>query len=160
MPEPRTLMTGLVVRPVGRLAGGCAHAGHNLVVPNPHRIAFYEGLRGGAALGVCVAVLAVLGLSPALRWIPEVPLIGAAVLLPVAAFGMTGYRAGQRSGRPVAGTLAGGVAGAIAGGVAGLAYVVFGKPVLNVPVGLVLGAAGGALLGTIAALVGDRTSRT
>jgi ABC-type uncharacterized transport system permease subunit len=38
--------------------------------------------------------------------------------------------------------------------------VVFGKPVLNVPVGLVLGAAGGALLGTIAALVGDRTSRT
>ena len=50
-----------------------------------------------------------------------------------------GYQAGKRSGRIAAGTLAAVVAGTIAGGAGGLSYVFFGKPVLNVAVGLVLG---------------------
>jgi hypothetical protein len=142
------------------MAGWRRRAGHNPAVGEVWRVAFGEGVRGGGALGAGVAVLAVLGLSPALRWIPDLPLLGAAVLLPVAAFAMTGHRAGRRSGSPAAGALAGGVAGAIAGGVAGLSYLLFGKPLLNLPVGLVLGAAGGAVLGAVAALVGGRTPRT
>jgi hypothetical protein len=40
----------------------------------------------------------------------------------------------------VAGLLAGGLAGAIGGAGGGVAYLFFGKPALNIPVGLVAGA--------------------
>ena len=118
-----------------------------------------EGVRVGVGLAVCVAVLAVLSLTPSLSWLPEAPLLGAALLLPVSAFALAGYRAGKRSRRIAAGTLAGVVAGTIAGGAGGLSYVFFGKPVLNVAVGLVLGSVTGALVGTAAAWVG-RPGRT
>lgn len=122
-------------------------------------IVLVEGVRAGVALGACVVVLAVLALTPSMSWIPEVPLIGAAILLPFAAFGLTGYRAGKRSGRTVAGALASGLAGAISGAVGGVSYVLFGKPVLNVAAGLLLGTASGAVVGGAAALVGRRASR-
>jgi hypothetical protein len=119
-----------------------------------------EGIRAGAALAVCVAVLAFLGLNPSLAWIPEVPLLGAAVLVPLTVLGLAGYRAGKRSGYIIAGALASGMAGAIGGGVGGLAYVLFGKPVLNVAVGLLLGAVGGAIVGAVGASVSRHTSQT
>jgi hypothetical protein len=113
-----------------------------------------EGVRVGVALAVCVVVVAVLSLTPSLSWLPEPPLLGAALLLPLSAFTLAGYRAGKRSGRVAAGAIAGAVAGVIAGGVGGLSYVFFGKPVFNVAVGLVLGSFTGALVGTAAAWIG------
>jgi hypothetical protein len=118
-----------------------------------------EGLRGGAGLGACVVVLAVLGLSPSLAWIPEVPLLATAVVVPVAVLGLPGYRATQRDPRLRAGAIAGGLAGAIGGTVGGLAYVVFSKPLLNVAVGLVVGLAGGAILGVLPMLLMTLRSR-
>jgi hypothetical protein len=115
------------------------------------RIALSEGLRAGLALSAAVVVLAVLGLHPALTWIPEVPLLAAALVLPLGAFGLAGYRAGRRSRTVQAGALAGSLAGAIAGAVGGLAYVFFGKPMMNIAVGLVLGTFGGAIIGAVAA---------
>jgi hypothetical protein len=117
---------------------------------------FIEGVGVGVGLSVCVVGLAFLSLSPTLSWIPEAPLLAAGLLLPLIAFGLAGYRAGRRSGRLVVGALAGAVAGAIAGGVGGLSYVFFGKPVLNVVVGLMLGSVTGALVGAAAASVGRR----
>jgi len=66
------------------------------------RIALSEGIWAGLALAAGVVVLAVLGLHPALAWIPEVPLLGLALLVPLAAFGCAGYRAGRRSGATAA----------------------------------------------------------
>ena len=94
-----------------------------------------------------MAVLAFLGLAPAMAWIPEVPLLAVAILLPIVAYGLAGHRAARRSGRALAGLVAGCLAGAISGAVGGAAYVVFGKSALNVLVGVVLGALGGALVG-------------
>jgi hypothetical protein len=132
---------------------------NNLRVRHIRQIVFTEGVRAGLALGLCVGVLAILGLAPSMSWIPEVPLLGVAILLPLAVYGLTGYRAGKRSGRTLAGAMAGSVAGAISGGVGGVAYVIFGKSVLNVAVGLLLGAVGGAIVGAAAARLSRRTSR-
>jgi len=121
------------------------------------RIVFIEGLRAGVALGACVVVLAIVGLTPSLSWIPEVPLVGGAIVLPIATYGLTGYRTGKRSGRLVAGTIAASLAGAISGAVGGVAYVLFGKPVLNILVGVLLGAVGGAVVGTAGARLSQRT---
>lgn len=123
-------------------------------------IVFVEGARAGVALGACVFVLAFLGLTPSMSWIPEVPLIGAAILLPLAAFGLTGYRAGKRSGTTIAGALASGFAGSISGGVGGVSYVFFGKPALNIAAGVLLGAAGGVIVGAAAALASRRVPGT
>src|SRR5207237_80535 len=109
--------------------------------------ALAEGVRGGIALSLAVILLALLGLTPSLRWIPEVPLIVAAIAVPVAGYALTGYRAGRRSGRMAAGALAGAVAGCISGAVGGIAYVLFGKPLLNIVVGLLLGAVAGGVIG-------------
>jgi hypothetical protein len=119
--------------------------------PRPKPIALFEGVRAGVPLGVCVVGLAILGLTPSFAWIPEVPLIAVAIVLPIATYGLTGYRAGKRTGRIAAGAVAGGVAGAISGAAGGLSYVAFGKPILNVAVGLILGTAGGAIVGALAA---------
>jgi hypothetical protein len=117
------------------------------------RTTLREGLRGAAVLAACVVVLAVLGLSPSLAWIPEVPLLATAVVVPVAVLGLTGYRAAQRDPRVLAGAIAGGLAGAISGAVGGVAYVAFGKPLLNLPVGVVVGLVGGATIGLLPILV-------
>ncbi len=90
--------------------------------------ALAEGVRGGIALSLAVILLAVLGLTPSLRWIPEVPLIVAAIA----------------------------VAGGISGAVGGIAYVLFGKPLLNVVVGLLLGAIGGGVIGAGGGVLGRR----
>jgi predicted DNA repair protein MutK len=132
---------------------------NNLCVRDVSQIVFTEGVRAGLALSACVVVLAILGLTPSMSWIPEVPLLGVAILLPLAGYGLTGYRVGKRSGRTLAGAMAGGVAGVVSGGVGGVAYVIFGKSVLNVVVGLLLGAVGGAIVGAAAARLSRRTSR-
>jgi hypothetical protein len=117
------------------------------------RTAFSEGLRWGAVLGAIAVVLSIVGLMPSLSWIPEVPLLAAAVLLPTAVCGLAGSRAGLRSGRHLAGWLAGALAGGIGGVVGGACYVLFGKPPLNLLVGLCLGVIGGALAGAVGALI-------
>jgi hypothetical protein len=132
----------------------------SLYVRNVSRLVFTEGLRAGLALSACVVVLAILGLAPSMSWVPEVPLLGVAMLVPLAGYALTGYRVGKRSGRTLAGAIAGSVAGAMSGGVGGVAYLIFGKSVLNVAVGLLLGALGGAIVGAAAARLGRRTSAT
>jgi hypothetical protein len=123
------------------------------------RAVLIEGVRGGVALGACVIVLAVLGLTPSLAWLPELPLVTVALLLPVAAYGLIGHRARLRSGRLAGGALAGALAGAISGGVGGVAFVLFGKSALNVVAGVLLGVVGGVLVGAAGALLGRRASR-
>jgi hypothetical protein len=97
-----------------------------------------EGLGWGALLAVFAVVFAVLGLTPSLAWIPELPLLGAAALIPLAILAVAGYRAGWRAAS---------LAGAIGGAAGGIAYVVYGKSMVNVAVGLVSGTVGGALIG-------------
>jgi hypothetical protein len=109
---------------------------------------------GGASI-----LFAVVGLSPSLTWVPEVPLLAAAVLLAIAIFGIAGFRAGARAGVVQAGALAGGLAGALGGCVGGVSYVFFGKPALNIVVGLLAGAMAGAAIGTLGALLRRRTAR-
>jgi len=120
------------------------------------RAGFSEGLRWGGLLGAFVAMLSVLGLTPSLAWIPEVPLLATAVLLPTAALGLAGFRAGRRAGRAWAGLLAGAVAGGISGGIGGICYVLFGKSPFNLLAGLCLGAVGGGLLGGVGAVIALR----
>lgn len=107
-------------------------------------------------MAAAAVVLAIVGLTPSLSWVPEVPLLAVGVLLPVAIFGVAGYRAGVRAGQVLAGALAGGLAGAISGGVGGTSYVMFGKPVLNIAVGILVGAVGGSAIGIGGALLGRR----
>jgi hypothetical protein len=111
-------------------------------------------------LALAAIVFAVLGLTPSLRWIPEVPLIVVAILVPIAVLGFTGYRAGSRWSRLEAGAMAGTVAGGIGGLVGGISYVVFGKSLLNIAVGLILGAIGGAIIGATGGLLARRYSLT
>jgi hypothetical protein len=111
-----------------------------------------EGIRGGLIVGIAVVILAVLGLTPALSWIPEGPLVTLAILVPVLAYGLIGYRVRTQTGRIAAASAAGAVAGAISGAVGGVAYALFGKPVLNIAVGLLLGAIGGAIIGAAGGL--------
>ena len=120
------------------------------------QIAISEGTRAGAALAACVVVLAVVGLTPSLSWVPEVPLLAVATLLPLFVLGLTGVRVGLRSRRMLGGLLAGAVAGAISGAVGGITYVWFGKPLLNIAVGLALGTVGGAVLGALGAQLAVR----
>ena len=115
-----------------------------------------EGLRSGAILSLCAVVLAALGLTPALSWISEALLIGAAFVLPVAILVWTGFRSARRSGRLVAGLFTGALAGAIGGSIGGIAYLVAGKPSLNVVVGLVGGTLSGAVLGFAGAILARR----
>jgi hypothetical protein len=118
------------------------------------RIAVAAGVRAGAALGVIVVVLALIGLTPSMSWVPELPLVGVAIVLPLFVFGLTGFRAGQRTRRIVGGLLAGAVAGVISGGVGGLSYVIFGKSLVNVAVGMLLGALAGGVAAAIGAELG------
>jgi hypothetical protein len=120
------------------------------------QVTLREGLRSGAILSLCAVALAVLGLTPALSWIPEVPLIGGAIVLPLAILVWTGVRVARRSSRLVAGPLASALAGAIGGCVGGIAYLVAGKPSLNVIAGLLGGALSGAVFGFAGAILAKR----
>jgi hypothetical protein len=122
-------------------------------------VALAEGLRIGLALGVCVVLFAALGLGPASSWIPEVPLIAAAVGLPVVGYALAGARAAARTQRWPTGLAAGAIAGALSGAIGGGSYVVFGKPLVNIPIGLVLGTIGGALVGAAAGIARSRGRR-
>ena len=57
-------------------------------------------------MALAAVILGVLGLSPSLRWIPEVPLLAALVLVPAAILGLTGARVGRRAGTVRAGAFA------------------------------------------------------
>ena len=96
------------------------------------------------ALGA--VILGVLGLSPSLTWIPEVPLLAAFVLVPTAILAVTGALVGRIDGSVRAGWFAGAIAGAIGGCVGGLTFVAFGKPVVNIAIGLVAGVLGGGVV--------------
>jgi hypothetical protein len=122
------------------------------------RTVLVEGSRSGLAVAACAVLFAVLGLSPSLSWIPELPLLGSALLVPVAIYGVTGFRTGLRRRRVLDGALAGALAGAISGAAAGLCFVLYGKSPLNVLVGIVLGAAGGGFAGSLGALLALRRS--
>jgi hypothetical protein len=110
----------------------------------------------GILLSAFVVLLAFVGLTPALSWVPEVPLLGVSVLIPLVAYTVTGYRAGRRSGRVASGVIASAVAGVVSGFAGGLSFVLFDKPLLNIPVGVALGCIAGALWGAIGAIVGLR----
>jgi hypothetical protein len=116
----------------------------------------WDGLRGGAILGVVAIALGVAGLSPSLSWIPEVLLLAAFVALPTGIVAAIGYRTGSRTKRVRAGVFAAAIAGAIGGCVGGLTYVAFGKPITNVLVGIVAGAVGGGIVGCAGALLSAR----
>src|SRR2546429_9130143 len=94
--------------------------------------ALAEGVRGGIALSLAVILLAVLGLTPSLRWIPEVPLIVAAIAVPVSGYALTGYRAGRRAGRMAEGAHACPVARGISGAGGGVASMAFWNSLLHV----------------------------
>ena len=125
----------------------------------PTWLVLQEAGGGALLLSGCAIVLAVLGLTPGLQWIPEAPLLSAAVLAPVGICGVSGYRAARRARRVLAGAVAGALAGAAGGGVGGLCYVFFGKSALNVAAGIVLGLIGGAAIGAAAALFGQRAAQ-
>ena len=108
-----------------------------------------RGTRAGAMLAAFAVALAFVGLSPSFSWVPEIPLLAVATLVPLSVFATTGFRAGRQSGRVVDGLAAGAVAGAISGAVGGLSYVYFGKPALNIVVGLALGTIGGGVVGAL-----------
>jgi hypothetical protein len=124
------------------------------------RTVLCDGIRAGVILSVCAIALALLGLTPALTWIPEVPLLGSAILVPIGLLGWTGWRAAARTGRLVAGPLTAALAGSIGGAAAGSAFVVAGKPALNIAVGILAGVLAGAALGMAGARAQLSTSRT
>ena len=119
-----------------------------------------EGLREGAILAVLAVALGVAGLSPSLTWIPEVPLLAAFVLVPVVIIGVAGYRAGKGEGHITSGAMAGVIAGTMGGCAGGLTYVAFGKPPLNVVLGVAAGVVGGAIVGAVGARLSTRRERT
>ena len=114
------------------------------------------GLRVGGVTSVCVAALAVVGLTPFFSWVPETPLVLTAVLIPILGYGLAGYRSASISRRALDGVTAGLVAGVVSGAVGGMSYVLFGKPVLNAFVGPILGAVGGSVVGGVAAVIALR----
>ncbi|HEV2033955.1 MAG TPA: hypothetical protein VGU71_07125 [Candidatus Dormibacteraeota bacterium] len=109
-------------------------------------------------MAAAAVVLAIVGLSPSLSWVPEVPLLAAAALLPIAIFSVAGYRAGERARQVLAGTSRA-VSPAPSAEVSGASpNVAFGKPVLNIAVGVLVGAVGGSAIGTAGALLGRRAA--
>ena len=106
-----------------------------------------EGLRAGILLAGFSLAFAVLGLTPSLSWIPEVPLLIMAALVPFFLLLYTGRRVGKGGSGPGSASLAGAVAGGIGGLTGGVGYLLYGKSAINVGVGIVVGIVSGALLG-------------
>lgn len=87
------------------------------------RVLLAEGTRSGLLLSVFVVVVAVLAPAPAFSWVPELPLIVVALMVPVAAYAVTGFRVRRRTGRLLAAWLASALAGGISGFVAGISML-------------------------------------
>jgi hypothetical protein len=117
------------------------------------------GIRAGIAVSAFVVLIAFVGLAPEFSWVPELPLLAISVLVPLVAYAITGVRAARRSGHVRNGVGAGAVAGIISGFVGGLSYVLFGKSLLNIPVGLALGCIAGVFFGGAGAIVSVRFGR-
>ncbi|GAC1684244.1 MAG: hypothetical protein PVS2B1_03570 [Candidatus Dormibacteraceae bacterium] len=122
------------------------------------RRALIAGVGSGALLAGFAILFAILGLTPSFSWIPEVPLLAIAGVVPVAVLMVTGYRAWKSSGSIRMGAIAGATAGSIGGFTGGVAYVVFGKSIFNVVAGTIVGIASGAVLGAAGAVVARRRS--
>jgi hypothetical protein len=123
-------------------------------------IVLREGLIGALILSAGAVMFAVLGLSPGLQWIPELPLLTAGALFPIVVCGLIGFRAARATRGLRSGAFAGAIAGAVGGAAGGGAYMIFGKPALNVVVGVLMGLVGGAVLATLGAVAGLRAART
>jgi hypothetical protein len=104
-------------------------------------------------LSFFVVLLAFVGLTPLFSWVPELPLLAVSALIPLVGYTATGYRAQRRSGRIADGVLAAAVAGVVSGLAGGLSFVLFGKSLLNIPVGIGLGCVAGAVWGAVGALL-------
>src|SRR4030088_855183 len=89
--------------------------------------ALTEGLRAGLVLAACSLVSAVLGLTPSLRWISEIPLLAISGAVPIAILGVAGYRAARATRQILAGLVSGAVAGGVGGGGTGGGGVGFWK---------------------------------
>ncbi|HEV2034939.1 MAG TPA: hypothetical protein VGU71_12190 [Candidatus Dormibacteraeota bacterium] len=118
--------------------------------------ALTAGVRAGAVLAAFAILFAILGLTPSLSWIPEVPLLTVAGVLPVAVLTVMGYRTWKSSGVVLMGAIAGATAGGIGGCVGGVAYVAFGKSPFNIVAGTIVGVAAGLALGTLGAVAAAR----
>lgn len=90
---------------------------------------------------------------------PEVPLLAVSVLVPLVGYAVTGFRAERRSGRVRNAALASAVAGVVSGLAGGLTFVLFGKSLFNVPVGIALGCIAGAVWGTVGAIMSVRSRK-
>lgn len=106
----------------------------------------------GSGLAIFAVTFGILGLTPSLTWIPELPLLVVGAVVPLLLLGWAGWLATRHSGERTSGFLAGALAGAMGGVAGGICYVAYGKPVLNVAVGLVVGAAAGLAIGGFAGL--------
>jgi hypothetical protein len=121
--------------------------------------ALTAGVRAGAVLAALAILFAILGLTPSLSWIPEVPLLTIAGVMPIAVLTVTGYRAWKSSGLILMSAIAGGTAGGIGGCAGGVAYVLFGKPAVNVVAGTIVGVVAGVALAAVGALVAAKRIR-
>src|SRR4030081_3888033 len=93
------------------------------------------GVRAGAVLAAFAILFGIVGLTPSLSWIPEVPLLAIAGVVPIAVLSVSGYRAFTRSRTIVVGAIAGATAGGIGGCAGGVTYVMFGKSAFNIVAG-------------------------
>jgi hypothetical protein len=110
-------------------------------------------------LSFFVVLLALVGLTPQFSWVPELPLLAVSVLIPLVGYTATGYWAQRRSGRISGGVLAAAVAGVVSGLAGGICFVLFGKSLLNIPVGIGLGCVAGAVWGAAGALLSVQSGR-
>ena len=111
-----------------------------------------DGVRWGSALAVFAVAFGILGLTPSLTWIPELPLLLIGAIVPVLLLAIAGRQAVLHSDDRGTGFMAGAVAGALGGLAGGSCYVAYGKPALNLIIGLVAGFTGGSLIGGLAGL--------
>jgi hypothetical protein len=123
------------------------------MVPQPHaRQGLVNGLLCGSVLAAFAVTFGILGLTPSLTWIPELPLLAIGAAVPVLILGYAGRQAVLHSGDRRTGFFAGAVAGAMGGLAGGVCYLAYGKPALNLVVGSVVGFIGGASIGGLAGL--------
>lgn len=114
------------------------------------------GIRYGAGLSALVVVLGILGNAQEFKWVPEVPLLAVTAATPIAICGAAGWRVARVLGSVRLGTAAGGIAGIMGGLTGGIFFVVIGKPVVDVPVLLVLGLVGGTIAGFLGGIAARR----
>jgi hypothetical protein len=145
----------------GGFAGGSKPAGAGWA--EQQSVFMKRGLTAGVPAGAVVAAFAILfgilGLTPSLSWIPEVPLLTIAGVAPIAVLTVAGYRAFKSFRSILIAAIAGSTAGGIGGFAGGVTYVMFGKSTFNVVAGAIVGIGVGAALGAAGALVAARRPR-